>query len=272
MSRRSNEGLKQKRSLGQVFLKVDWPVEKVCDRLKSWQVTRVLEIGPGGGVLTRGLLQAGFRVTAVEKDDRFVERLEDFMRSYQPSGRESLTIVNSDVTRFDLAEWLDSSGEPTAVVGNIPYNISSPILMWVLPYLHRLRGVELLVQLEFAQRLSATPSTKSYGSLSVYTQLRAKVELECKVDRVCFKPIPRVDSALVTLQPRAKLEDSKILKHVESVTRLAFQQRRKKIRNSISQLFHDKLVGECPIDLERRPDSFRPSEYVALAKYLYPAK
>ena len=270
MGRRSGGNLKQKRSLGQVFLKVDWPVEKVCQQLKSWQVTRVLEIGPGGGALTRGLLKAGFKITAVEKDDRFAERLEDFMRSYEPQDAESLEIINNDVTKFPLTEWLDQSGEPTAVVGNIPYNMSSPILMWVLPHLHRLQGVEFLVQLEFAQRLSAAPSTKNYGSLSVFAQLRAKVKLECKVDRVCFKPIPKVDSALVTLQPPSRPLEPKILKNVELVTRLAFQQRRKKIRNSISQLIHEGLAGQCPLDLERRPDSFRPSEYVELSKYLYP--
>ena len=270
MGRRSGGGLKQKRSLGQVFLKVAWPVDKVCERVKLWGATRVLEIGPGGGALTRGLLDAGFKVTAVEKDDRFAEKLEDYKRGYVSKGNESLDIVSQDILKFDLEAWLSESKELCAVVGNIPYNVSSPILMWVLPHLRKLKGVDFLVQLEFAQRLSANASTKSYGSLSVFSQLRAHVELECKVGRSCFQPIPKVDSALVTLRARSSQLDPKLLKAVEQITRLAFQQRRKKIRNSISQILTEDHLKDCPIDLERRPDSLRPADYVELAKFIYP--
>ena len=260
---------RMKRSLGQVFLKDTWPVDKVCERLKRWKVTRVLEIGPGGGMLTRGLLAAGFKVTAIEKDDRFAVRLEDFKRTWQPENGAELSVHNQDVLSFQLLDWILESGEPCAVVGNIPYNISSSILHWVLPHLSRLKGVCFLVQLEFAQRLASSAGSKSYGSLSVFAQLRARVEMMCKVERACFVPIPKVDSALVSLMALKETYPEKVLKDVEQVSRLAFQQRRKKMLNAISALLEKGSVENCPIDLSRRPDTLRPKEYVELAKFFF---
>ncbi|MFW7382072.1 MAG: 16S rRNA (adenine(1518)-N(6)/adenine(1519)-N(6))-dimethyltransferase RsmA [Oligoflexus sp.] len=263
------EKLRQKKSLGQVFLNTEWPVMKVVDSLRQWDVQRVLEIGPGPGILTKALLAAGYEVTAVEKDERFVEKLEDYYRIHQKDYRGSLRIVSSDILKFDLGEWLDESNQATAVVGNIPYNISTPILTWVLPHLSRLKGVEFLVQLEFAARLAAQVGTKDYGSLSVFTQLRSKVVLECKVDRACFRPIPKVDSALVILQPKPNQLPDEILNKVELVTRASFTQRRKMLRNAIRQFLKEEMIGECPFDLNRRPDTLRPEEYVELAQFIY---
>lgn len=262
--------LVQKKSLGQVFLNTDWPVQRVADRLRDWGVRRAVEIGPGPGILTKALLSSGIDVTAVERDDRFVERLQDYKRVSDL--RAQLDIVGDDILNFDLASWIKSSHEPAAVVGNIPYNISSPILMWVLPHLSRLKGVNFLTQLEFAARLAGQVGTKAYGSLSVFTQLRAKVTMDCKVDRSCFTPVPKVDSALVSLQPRSDILDDTILNQVETITRSAFTQRRKILKNAISQFIgDDRQQQSCPVDLNRRPDSLRPEEYVQMANFLFGA-
>jgi len=262
---------RQKKSLGQVFLRTDWPVQRVVERMRSWKVRRVIEIGPGGGILTRALLAADLKVTAIEKDDRFADTLIEYDRLREDDQPGILEVVNQDVLKYDLAAWLGSSGEPAAVIGNIPYNISSPILLWALPYLNSLKGIDFLTQLEFAQRLASSVGSKSYGSLSVYTQLRAKVELECKVDRTCFSPVPNVDSALVSLMPRQDVIDPKLAKNVEQVTRAAFNQRRKKLRNSMKVFLTDSIdVDQCPVDLTRRPDSLRPDEFVAMAQFFLP--
>ncbi len=256
--------------MGQVFLKTSWPCDRVAEQAKNWHATRVLEIGPGGGILTRTLLANGFKVTAVEKDDRFAERLDDYRKTLPEEDGKALTIVNQDVLRFSLGDWLAESREPCAVVGNIPYNISSPILMWLIPHMSSVVGAMFLVQLEFALRLVASPPSKSYGSLSVFTQLRTRVALDCKVPRNCFQPIPRVDSALVSLTSGAKSLPTPALMRVEHIARLAFQQRRKKMSNAVSTLL-EKLGGvACPIDLNRRPDSLSPDEYCQLARYFYP--
>jgi 16S rRNA (adenine1518-N6/adenine1519-N6)-dimethyltransferase len=260
---------RQKKSLSQVFLKTDWPVRKVIDRLRSWHLTRVLEVGPGGGILTRALLENPWKVTAVEKDGRFVEKLQDYYDLKRGELASTLEIVHQDVLKFDLGEWLAQSQEPTAVVGNIPYAISSPIVMWVLPHLQELKGVDFLVQLEFASRLAGASSTKDYGSLSVYTQLRAQVAIECKVERTCFTPIPNVDSALVLLKPRSQPYSDDLLVKVESVARVSFTQRRKKLRNAIRTFLDEEKLARCPIDLNRRPDSLRPEEYVELTRFIY---
>lgn len=260
---------RQKKSLSQVFLKTDWPVRKVVERVQQLNATRVLEIGPGGGVLTRALMEKPLKITAVEKDGRFVEKLQDYFSAEHPNCKGSIDVVHQDVLRFDLDEWLRASNEPTAIVGNIPYAISSPIVMWLLPHLHRIKGSMLLVQLEFAARLAGAANTKDYGSLSVYTQLRSQVSIDCKVDRTCFTPVPKVDSALVSLKARTQAIPDDLLMKTEAVARASFTQRRKKLRNAIRQFLDEDKMENCPIDLNRRPDSLRPEEYLDLARFIY---
>lgn len=274
MGRRSGRvpQIRQKKSLGQVFLRTEWPVVKVVEKLEELKVRRVVEIGPGGGVLTRALLDAGLHVTAIEKDDRFAEKLEEYARTRGGDRPGSLEIRNQDILKFDLEEWIASSKEPCAVVGNIPYNISTPIVMWLLPYLKDIRGAVFMVQLEFAQRLAGSADTKAYGSLSVFTQLRSKVEMISKVERFCFHPVPKVDSALISLQERKPQLDEDLLHKVEKITRMAFTQRRKKLRNATRSFINEEMEKDCPIDLNRRADSLRPEEFVELARFAFQPK
>jgi 16S rRNA (adenine1518-N6/adenine1519-N6)-dimethyltransferase len=259
--------LHQKKSLGQVFLKVQWPLDRITEQVRAWGAVRVLEIGPGGAVLTRTLCGAGLQVTAVEKDDRFAARLAAHAERGEFAG---LTVINQDILKFDLAAWIDASPLPAVVVGNIPYNISTPILSWLLPHLSRLRGVMLMVQLEFARRIVSVHNHEDYGSLSVYAQLRADVGLAFKVEKGCFSPVPKVDSAVVTLLPKASSPcPDELLRKVELVSKTAFQQRRKKLRNAISKLLGEKDGSECPIDLTRRAETLSPSEFITLTEYLF---
>ncbi len=260
---------RQRKSLSQVFLKTDWPVLKVAEGVHEWGITRLLEIGPGGGILTRALMAKPWKLTAVEKDDRFADKLVEYFNLNKDLYPGSIRIVNQDVLRFPLEDWLKESGESTAIVGNIPYAISSPIVMWLLPHIDRIKGAKLLVQLEFAQRLAGAAGTKDYGSLSVYTQLRAQVSIDCKVERSCFTPVPKVDSAIVTLKPRSQTLSEDLLLKVEKVCRACFTQRRKKLRNAIKAFVAEDRLESCPIDLNRRPDTLRPEEYVELAKWVY---
>lgn len=256
----------QKKSLGQVFLKTDWPVQRMVERLITLGVKRVLEIGPGNGILTRALLEAGIVVTAVEKDDRFAGRMSDFAASL-PDPKQ-LTVINSDILRYDWQEWIDLGGGRAAVVGNIPYNISSPILMRGMAHLQSVTALLFMTQLEFAARVVGRPNTKDYGSLSVFTQLRADATLEFNVPRSSFQPIPKVDSAVLLVQPKREALPEAVLLKAEAVTRAAFTQRRKKLRNSV-RVFLDATGEEgCPIDLDRRADSLAPREFVTLAQFL----
>jgi len=252
------EKLWQKKSLGQVFLKTTWPAEKIVDVLISNKVRRVLEIGPGGGVLTDLLITAGMKVTAVEKDDRFAREL---------SSNSNLEVINEDITTFNMVEWCENQNEPIAIVGNIPYNISTLILRDTLNVVDKLVCAVFMTQFEFAERLVAVPSTKKYSSLSVFAQLRSNINMECKVERDCFKPVPKVDSAIFSMMPKENVLSKSELKWVEVVCRTAFSQRRKKLHNAVKRLVAE-VEGECPINYNRRPDTLSPEEYVELAGFL----
>jgi 16S rRNA (adenine1518-N6/adenine1519-N6)-dimethyltransferase len=258
---------RQKKSLSQVFLHTDWPCVKICELLVQHGVEQVLEIGPGKGILTRKLVEAGLEVTAVEKDDDLAEYMGSVASRYQESGSAgSLTVVNEDILKFDISQWVQTHSRRKAICGNIPYNISSPILMHTLPELTAIEGIFFLVQLEFAKRLCSPVNEKSYGSLSVYTQLRAKTKVECKVERACFYPVPKVDSAVISLLPPAYQESPALLKQVEQLTRQVFHQRRKKLSNSLGSFLHMGKVLPEHIDLSRRCDTLSPQEFIEIAK------
>lgn len=254
----------QKKSLGQVFLNDDWPVRRVVEILQDSGAQEVVEIGPGGAILTTALSNAGFDVTAIEKDDRFAERVRDL-------ALPGVEVVNCDVLDFDLRAWIDKvvrAGKKPAVVGNIPYNISTPIVMWVLPHLAQLSVSSFLVQLEFAERLASAPGSKDYGSLSVYTQLRANVRLDCEVGREYFTPVPKVDSAIVVMEYRDFGLSPEVLKKVEVVSRAAFHQRRKKLRNAVKPFLSGRVETDSPVDLNRRPETLSLDEFIRLAEFL----
>lgn len=267
---RYRETIKQKKSLSQVFLREDWPCKKTASQLSQLGVQSVIEIGPGNGILTRALLREGFQVTAVEKDHRFADKLRDLTSNEQLPGK--LNIINADILDFNLEQWINKTSGIKAVCGNIPYNISSPILLWILPHLKNLRISLFLVQLEFGQRLASLPSTKSYGSLSVFTQLRAKVKVEFMVSRSCFFPVPKVDSAVVSLIDKQSDIKEELLLQVEKISRQAFTQRRKKLSNSLSPFLKNIDPASIPIDLSRRCDSLTPSEFIEIAKAIFKQK
>ncbi len=261
----------QKKSLSQVFLKDTWPCEKIAKIIKDNKITHVIEIGPGGGALTRELLKQGIHVLAVEKDDRFKALLEcEFEKSEEKYGAK-LTVINQSILDFDLDTFLSENPKFQCICGNIPYNISTHILSFILPHLYRIKLSLLLVQLEFAQRLASPIGKKSYGSLSVYTQLRSQVTLEFTVDKKFFKPIPKVDSALVSLKSREDLNSPELLKKVEKVTKAAFSMRRKKLSNSLKPILTNHEGVELPIDLDKRCDVLTPEDFVLLTKALYPS-
>ena len=260
---RSRDRFKQKRSLGQVFLKETWPCKKMTQYLIDHKVEEVLEIGPGGAILTKELLGAGLIVTAVEKDSRLMDHLQSLANTQQ-----NLSVIESDFLDFNIEQWLKSNNRRKAIVGNIPYNVSSPIVMKILPFLPKLTCSLLMFQLEFAERVVASENHKSYGSLSIYCHLRALTHIEFKIGRQTFKPVPKVDSAVVSFSARKNMLPAKELAKIEKVVRQAFQQRRKKLTNSIAPYLKDCDTSSSPIDLNRRCDSLSPQDFAELCNWL----
>lgn len=259
---------RKNKALGQVFLKDDWPCVRMASGLKNQGITHVLEIGPGGGALTKHLLKAGLHVTCVEKDTRFAEILEEKKEELTDVGG-SLLILNEDILKFDLQGWLIDKPFSVAVCGNIPYNISSPILIKVLPLLSRLVTVCFLVQLEFGQRVCAEPGSKNYGSLSVFSQLRALTNLDFVVSKRCFTPIPKVDSAVISMKKPIIKFSEQLLQKTETVTRQAFTMRRKKLSNAMAKFLNSKDLNLAPINLDQRPDVTTPKQFVEMTKFIF---
>lgn len=269
MRRRNDQDpLHQKKSLSQVFLKVDWPVHRMVALLQDLNITHVVEIGPGAGVLTRALLGAGMQVTAVEKDPRFAQHLSGQIELWESVAPGRLTVLNDDILHCNLEELLHPEMGKTALVGNIPYHISSPIVQKGIEVLDKLTAILLMTQLEFARRVAAQANTKDFGSLTVFAQLRASVKLEFEVPRACFEPVPKVDSAVLLLRPLASSLDAATLAFTEKLTRMAFSQRRKKLSNSVQALLEGKDLAACPIDLNRRADALTPADFVLFAQWL----
>ncbi len=260
--------IRQRRALGQVFLKTDEPCIRLVNIVRQHSTQAAIEIGPGGGILTKVLLGAGITVTAVEKDERFAARLVDACSPQMANSRQ-LDVRRDDILRVDLERWIAQQTGAAAVCGNIPYNISSSVIQWVIPSLNKLSCAVFMVQKEFAERVTASPSTKDYGSLSVYAQLRAKIAINFEVPRALFTPVPKVDSAVFTMVKPDFEYSPADLSNTETLTRIAFSQRRKMMRNSISQLLSPELEQSLDFDLNRRPDSISPLEYLELARKLF---
>ena len=257
-----------KRSLGQNFL-VDPNVQRrIVESLGASGDDEVLEIGPGRGALTAHLLESGVRLTAVELDDALAEGLRE-----QETDR--FRVVHGDVLAVDLESLFDDWSE-TRVLGNIPYNITSPIIFRLLEP-PRPRDIVLLVQAEVADRLVAPPGTKTYGALSVGVRAVAEVSRLFAVPRTVFRPVPGVDSALVRITPhRPPRVADELLPELRRLTRATFGWRRKQLGGTLSKhpdYGHPRdavegLLARMGLVPSVRPERLSPEEFVALAEAL----
>lgn len=260
---KSSLGVKLKpiRHLSQVFLKDSAPCKTVSLEFKKKAVSKVLEIGPGPGILTKELLDNDFDVVVVEKDLRFVSYLKEQFSEFVDKGK--LTIYHCSILNFDLTKY-----KFDAICGNIPYNLSTPIVKMCLMNINIIPFAILLVQLEFGERIAAQPGTKAYGRLTVFSKLQADSLLLEVVDRSKFDPIPKVDSALVSIRLKDDPIDAVLLSKVEKVTREAFSQRRKKISNSLKKIIDHDELEKLGISVESRSEDLSPSDFVRIAKLI----
>lgn len=215
------------KKLGQNFVHDGNTVRRIVQTAGVQRGESVLEIGPGLGSLTLGLLEAGASVIAVEIDGRLAEQLPHTVRLMQP-GTE-LTVVHADALRVT-----ELPGEPVRLVANLPYNVSVPVLLHLLEHFPSLRSAIVMVQAEVGHRLAAEPGSKVYGSPSVKAAWYGKWRTAGQVSRMVFWPVPNVDSVLVGFE-RAELpgtEDERVATF--ALVDAAFQQRRKMLRQSLS--------------------------------------
>jgi 16S rRNA (adenine1518-N6/adenine1519-N6)-dimethyltransferase len=258
-----------KKSLGQNFL-IDPNIQRaIVDSLQPSLDDEVMEIGPGQGALTRHLAGRVGRLVLVELDDTLAKRLEA-----EYAGDPSVHVVHRDVLQLRLEEV---SADPTRlkVIGNIPYNITTPILFGLLERRPRPREIVLMVQREVAERIVAPHGSKTYGALAVGVRAVAEVERVMNVGRTAFRPVPDVESAVIRVvphdPPRLPPEDEAALR---TLTRFAFGQRRKQFQRILRDAYGlsaervEAIGREVGMDLQARPESFAPERFVDLARAL----
>ena len=256
-----NAGLpRAKKSLGQHFLVDGHYIGRIVAAIRPQAGDRMVEIGPGPGALTRPLLETLEHLHVVELDRDMVTRLE----AEFPGDR--LTIHRADALRFPFQEL----GSDLRVVGNLPYNISSPLLFHLAEHAAAIRDMVFMLQKEVVDRMVAAPATPDYGRLSVMLQARFRVEKLFIVPPGAFRPPPKVDSAIVRLLPLPAEEvpyrDAALF--AEVVAR-AFGQRRKTLRNTLKGLVDDALFAGLGIDPGLRGETLSVAQFAALANRLF---
>ena len=258
----ARHGLSASKALGQNFLFDAQLLDRIAAIPGDLQDRAVLEIGPGPGGLTRALLKAGARVTAIEMDRRCLPALAELEQAY--AGR--LRVVQGDA----LAVQHDTlMGEPYAVVANLPYNVGTALFTRWLggeAWPPRWTSLTLMFQQEVAQRIVAAPGSDAYGRLAVLAQWRSKAKLAMKVHRSAFTPPPKVMSAVVHVEPGA-MPDGVSAQALERLTAAAFGQRRKMLRQSLKGLPGAlPALEELQIDSSRRAETLGIAEFCAIAR------
>lgn len=249
-----------RKRFGQNFLTDDAIIDAIVRAIDPQPGQPMVEIGPGLMALTQPLVERLGRLTVIELDRDLALRLRL---------RPDLDVVESDVLKVDFRALAQRLGAPRLrIVGNLPYNISSPILFHLLEQVDVVQDQHFMLQKEVIDRMVAAPATAAYGRLSVMLQWRYAMEDVLFVPPQSFNPPPRVDSAVVRMVPReqpARL-DARLL---EELVQVAFSQRRKILRNTLGRWLQDKgFAGE--FDLQRRAEEVPVAEYEALAAQLSP--
>lgn len=251
--------VKAKKNLGQHFLNDKNIAQKIVESLQTENIKTVLEIGPGMGVLTRFLLQNNAYETSVVEIDR--ESVE-YLNQHFPELTER--IISADFLRLNLHQHFQ---EPFAIIGNFPYNISSQIFFKVLEYRNQIPEVVGMLQKEVAERLAAPPGSKTYGILSVFLQAYYNIEYLFTVNEDVFTPPPKVKSGVIRLT-RNKIEkldcDEKLFM---SIVKMAFNQRRKTMRNSLKSMITSDELKANPI-FDKRPEQLGVAEFEMIARLI----
>jgi 16S rRNA (adenine1518-N6/adenine1519-N6)-dimethyltransferase len=250
-----------RKRFGQNFLTDDAVLHDIIRAIDPQPDDTMVEIGPGLAAMTRLLLQSLGHLHVVELDRDLVARLK---KTFDP---KQLTVHEGDALKFDFASIPVAADRKLRVVGNLPYNISSPLLFHLAQIAPQVQDQHFMLQKEVVERMVAEPGGKEYGRLSVMLQWRYFMELLFVVPPTAFDPPPKVDSAIVRMIPLADplpCDERKL----EQVVTKAFSQRRKVIRNCVAGMFTENDLVDAGIDPQARPETVPVEQFVALANRL----
>lgn len=246
-----------KKRFGQNFLEDKIIIGRIIDAIKPVADDNMLEVGPGLGALTAPLLTKLNKLTAIEIDTDIQQHLKA-QAFYQ-----KLTLIEQDA----LTVPLDNLGPKLRIVGNLPYNISTPLLFHFLQFGAYIKDMHFMLQKEVVDRLAASPGTKAYGRLTIMAQAQCDVQPLFIVPPDAFKPKPKVDSAIVRLIPKAHRPEDKVLSKLNTVLTQAFSMRRKTLSNSLKSL-PKAAFSDLGIDPKLRIENLSVDTCIKLAQYL----
>ncbi len=251
-----------RKRFGQNFLTDSSVIQSIIHAINPQPTEKVVEIGPGLGALTHPLLKQLNALTVIEIDHDLVGHLKELKL---PS-TQTLNIVEADALTIDYA----ALGNPIRLVGNLPYNISTPLMMHLLNFKHAIIDMHFMLQKEVVERIAAVPGGKSYGRLSIIIQYHCDVECLFIVPPESFFPAPKVDSAIIRLTPHRRAPYAKVCtKTLQDVVAVAFGMRRKTLANNLKPLLNAQEISALDIDPVKRPEQITIHEYIRIAQFVF---
>jgi len=263
MNNKTHLGHQAKKRFGQNFLHDEGVISKIVDAIDPEPGENLIEIGPGLGALTEPVIDRAGAISVVELDRDLAHRLR-----HHPFIASKVTIHEADALKFDFSE-IASEEKPLRIFGNLPYNISTPLIFHLLTFKDSVKDMHFMLQKEVVQRMAASENCKAYGRLSIMTQYQCQVIPVMQIGPEAFKPAPKVDSAIVRLIPHREIKNPvKDINSLNQVCLAAFNQRRKTIRNSFKKLFTVEQLAELGIDATLRAENLPISDFIKLANFL----
>lgn len=254
---------KARKRFGQNFLIDHGIIRDIVRAVHPHKDDVIVEIGPGKGAITQLLADSCDNLSVIELDRDLVPWLKVKFEKHP-----NFQLFQADALQFDFAQ-LVKDDKPIRIVGNLPYNISTPLIFHLLSYSTQVRDMHFMLQKEVVKRMAAKAGDSAYGRLGIMVQYYCDVENLFEVPPTSFDPAPKVDSAIVRLVPYQDLPHKATnIKTLENLVNVAFQQRRKTLRNALKQLLGPDIIEQLPIDTSARAEEISLSEYVATSNLL----
>lgn len=261
MNNRMHQGHFARKRFGQNFLNDENVIENIVAAIQPKKDQALVEIGPGLAALTLPVSQYVDHLTVIEIDRDLATRLLE-----NPFLKDKLNVIQQDAMTVDFTALANQMNQPLRVFGNLPYNISTPLMFHLFQFTHAISDMHFMLQKEVVNRLVAAPNSKAYGRLSVMAQYYCQIIPVLEVPPYAFKPAPKVDSAVVKLIPHKSLPHPvNDVRALSRITTEAFNQRRKTIRNSLSNIFSAESLTNLGIDLDARAENLSVQQYCQLA-------
>lgn len=250
-----------RKRFGQNFLQDQGVIESIVEAISPEPGQHLVEIGPGRAALTEPLLQRGDQLDVIELDRDLVPLLQKKLSAYP-----HLQIHEADALTFNYAALVKNQ-EKLRVIGNLPYNITTPLLFHLLEQSEHIEDMCFMLQREVVERICAQPGSKQYGRLSIMIQYQCEAEMLFVVPPEAFEPVPKVESAIIYLHPKAAQQQPQVdAKQLNHLVTQAFSQRRKTVANTLKNIVTEAQLLRADIDPKQRPETITIEQFVTLTK------